>query len=362
MKNFISSNRIKKKILLYCVYGINLILISLIINLNLRKNNQKNVFDKAYPKYEKFDLNEITSKKKLTLTNLISLSEKIKKINQENITDSNYHKYKLKFLQVNNITENLQNMTSIGQFSITLNHQNKKELLLIYNIIIYMLYLFVCFADLKIFILTFLFILIISIEFYCREIIIEKHYICFHLLINSMFLCLMYISLWLYKKLIEVLDYHFYMIKFLFENFYSKLENLGIFHSILEEEVIFKNVNNKDSNLILTKSLFGKKNHSFTSRKIKPYKNSRKITKNIRIKNKSHKKFLSQTHEKLINDNSITNSIHNFQERLQNERTRLNLNVSNNFLKNNFSSLDKKVPQDERNKIYKGKISNNKKI
>jgi len=358
MMNFFSSITTKKKILLYCFYGINLILITLIIYFSLKNENQKTLFHNENSLYFKKVSDDVSVKKYMTERHFFNFTGNITSLKNDNFINFNNNQKKnfLKILQFNNFNELLKNETLTTQYTITDNNQNKKDLLLIFNISIYLLYLLICFGDSKTLILTILFNFIINIVFYFIEINLDQSYIFIHVLINSIFMFLMSLVSFLYLKLLEVMDYNIFIIKFLLENFYSNLTKFGIFHTVMAQDVILKNADNQDLNLTQTKSLLGKSIDSFTSGKKSLFKKSRKNIKKLnKSKNRSLNYYNTQTHQNLMK-NSISPRSKNLGESRQNEKVKRKLSFSNKLNEHQNYRLKNNIVQNEEN--YKIKQDN----
>jgi len=93
------------------------------------------------------------------------------------------------------------------------------------------------------------------------------------------------ITFFLYNTLLEVLEYYYIVLKFLFDNFYSNLSELGIYHKILEDDNFPKNPEKVDTLKTKPKSLLGNFSNLFTIKKYSHSKNAKKKLK-FQIKQK----------------------------------------------------------------------------
>lgn len=102
----------------------------------------------------------------------------------------------------------------------------------------------------------------------------------------------------LYNKLLEVLDYNFFVIKLLIEKYYSNLTELGIFHKILEDNNINKSQDKVDSHKMNGNRLLRKFYHFFTIGKksdsinVKAKNSYNTITESLNFINNQSKQIL----------------------------------------------------------------------
>jgi len=111
----------------------------------------------------------------------------------------------------------------------------------------------------------------------------------------------------LYNKLLDVLENNFCLIKFLIENFYSNLTELGVFHNILAEENLIKDSRKENFILAKMKTRFGNNNYIFTFGQ-KVFGKTKTIKKNS-IQNDKLKKLENLTHSSNRNEKNLISEV-----------------------------------------------------
>jgi len=162
MMRLFNTNKIRKKYLLYFLFGINLFLVSLVFYLEFRTINIDTLKNSTNLAKNIEESNEISINNNKEIRDLFDYIGNRNTFNNENSryikynnNKNNKNKRNNKILQFNDFYENSKNETSFIQSIKFDKDKNKKDLLLIFNIAIYLLYIFICFGELKILIFTF---------------------------------------------------------------------------------------------------------------------------------------------------------------------------------------------------------------
>jgi len=345
MMGFFKSIYIKKKYLLYTLFGICLFLISLIIFFQFKNENLDNLTNSLNLTKNKEDSYEISYKKYKKKTDLffnVANNKTLKNVNLTAIDRKNLRIHKV-LLQINDLEMSNKEIYNIQLF-ISKTEQNKKYLLLIFNIAIYLLYFFICFGEFKILIFTFLFNFIFSSILFLKELNLDIIYIFIIILVNSIIMLFISITLILYKKLLEVIEYNFLVINFLLENFYTNLTELGILYTILEYDNMFDK--REEVNLLKTKSknLSKECTYLFT---FANKKNKKEDVNNLKY-TKTHNLIHDQTRQNLLNEVSITPCLNYLEGRIiYGDHKNLKREISNNLNENKLFSDKLNIIKDQ---------------